>query len=75
MVFRKLQKGGLTYLQHENQGKIRTRRTGSIVRLEYPTKEAKQAASRHYLYNKAKEFSDIEEKAASELLQNLEKLC
>lgn len=48
-----------------------TRRTGSIVRLEYPTKEAKQAASRHYLYNKAKEFSDIEEKAASELLQNL----
>ncbi|MFI5253236.1 MAG: hypothetical protein ACHQQQ_12490 [Bacteroidota bacterium] len=36
-----------------------TRRTGSIVKLEYPTKEAKQASARHYLYNKAKEFNEV----------------
>ncbi len=30
MVFRKLQKGGLTYLQHENQGK-----TGKLGWLRY----------------------------------------
>ncbi len=48
-----------------------TRRNGTIVRLEYPTKEAKQAATRHYLYNKAKEFDDIREKTFSELLQEL----
>lgn len=48
-----------------------TRRNGTIVRLNYPTKEAKQAATRHYLYNKAKEFKDIQEKTTSELLQEL----
>lgn len=49
-----------------------TRRNGTIVRLEYPTKEAKQAATRHYLYNKAKEFDDINTKTSSELLQDLD---
>jgi len=48
-----------------------TRRNGTIVRLDYPTKEAKQAATRHYLYNKAKEFDDIQKKTCSELLQDL----
>jgi hypothetical protein len=49
-----------------------TRRDGTIVRLDYPTKEAKQAATRHYLYNKAKEFADVGTKASSELLQDLD---
>lgn len=48
-----------------------TRRSGTIVRLEYPTKEAKQVATRHYLYNKAKEFENIEEKNFRELLLEL----
>ena len=48
-----------------------TRRTGVIVRLEYPTREAKQAATRHYLYNKVKEFKDIGEKNFSQLLVEL----
>jgi len=48
-----------------------TRRSGTIVRLEYPTKEAKQIATRHYLYNKAKEFENIEEKNFRELLLEL----
>jgi len=48
------------------------RRSGTIVRLEYPTNEAKQAAARHYLFNKAKEFSNIQNTPFSELLQNLE---
>jgi len=49
-----------------------TRRSGAIVRLEYPTKGAKQAATRHYLYNKAKEFDDVQKKSFSELLENLQ---
>ena len=49
-----------------------TRRDGAIVRLDYPTKEAKQAATRHYLYNKAKEFDDVEKKACGDLLQDLD---
>lgn len=49
-----------------------TRRDGTIVRLDYPTKEAKQAATRHYLYNKAKEFDDVATKALGELLQDLD---
>ncbi|MFX0136643.1 MAG: hypothetical protein ACFFDN_23595 [Candidatus Hodarchaeota archaeon] len=48
------------------------RRAGSIVRLEYPTKEAKQAASCHYLYNKAKEFKDIEAREMEDLLVEME---
>jgi hypothetical protein len=48
------------------------RRAGSIVRLEYPTKEAKQAASCHYLYNKAKEFKDVETTNLRELLGEME---
>ena len=48
------------------------RRSGAIVRLDYPTKGAKQAATRHYLYNKVKEFKDIEEKDFSTLLGELE---
>jgi len=48
-----------------------TRRTGVIVRLEYPTREAKQSATRHYLYNKVKEFKDIGEKNFSQLLVEL----
>lgn len=47
------------------------RRSGTIVRLEYPTKGAKQAATRHYLYNKAKEFEDIQEKNFRELLREI----
>lgn len=48
-----------------------TRRTGVIVTLEYPTSEAKQAATRHYLYNKAREFQDIKEKDFRRLLVEL----
>jgi len=48
-----------------------TRRTGVIVRLEYPTREAKQAATRHYVYNKVKEFENIEKKNFRELLGEL----
>ncbi len=48
-----------------------TRRDGRIVRLNYPTKEAKQAATRHYLYNKAKEFEDIENEKFDDLLEDL----
>ena len=47
------------------------RRDGAIVRLDYPTKEAKQAATRHYLYNKAKEFKDIREGDLNPLVANL----
>lgn len=47
------------------------RRSGSIVSLEYPTKEAKQAAACHYLYNKAREFEDIQNKPLNELVENL----
>jgi len=50
-----------------------TRRSGTIVRLEYPTGEAKQAATRHYLYNKAKEFADLETRPFNELIQDLER--
>lgn len=48
------------------------RRSGTVVSLEYPTKEAKQAAARHYLYNKAHEFSQMSELSLSQLLDNLE---
>ncbi len=44
------------------------RRSGTIVALEYPTREARQAAIRHYLYNKAKEFDDIHHKNFNELV-------
>ncbi len=48
------------------------RRSGTIVSLEYPTSEAKRLAARHYLFNKAKEFLDIQEKSLSELLGELD---
>lgn len=48
------------------------RRTGSIVRLAYPTSEAREVASRHYLYCKAKEFQDVEQKPLSELIDSLD---
>lgn len=48
-----------------------TRRTGVIVTLNYPTREAKEAATRHYLYNKAKEFRDVEENDFAALLGQL----
>jgi hypothetical protein len=48
-----------------------TRRTGVIVRLEYPTSDAKQSATRHYLYNKAREFNDVETTDFRELLASL----
>lgn len=51
------------------------RRNGTMVRLNYPTKEAKQAATRHYLYNKAREFDDIRSKECGELLQELDTTC
>lgn len=47
------------------------RRPGTIVQLEYPTGAAKQAAARHYLYNKALEFKSLKEKSFDELLENL----
>jgi hypothetical protein len=49
------------------------RRSGSIVGLEYPAKEAKQAAARHYLYNKANEFREIRTRELAELLSDLKK--
>lgn len=50
---------------------ISRRRSGTIVRLEYPTREAKQIASWHYLYNKAIEFEEIRAKSLSELRDEL----
>jgi len=47
------------------------RRSGSVVSLEYPTKEAKQAASCHYLFNKAKEFQDVERLPFKQLVGTL----
>ena len=48
------------------------RRSGTVISLEYPTKEARMIAARHYLFNKAKEFSDLEEFPFKILLQKLE---
>lgn len=39
--------------------------------MEYPTTVAKQVAARHYLYNKAKEFKDVQTKSFEGLLKNL----
>lgn len=47
------------------------RRSGAIVKLDYPTKEAKQFASRHYLYNKAREFDTVRSSEFSALLDKL----
>jgi len=47
------------------------RRSGSLVRFEYPTKEAKEFASKHYLYVKAKEFNDITNKSIREINEEL----
>jgi hypothetical protein len=60
------------YAYGDNKPVTIRRRSGSIVRLEYPTKEAKQIATRHYLYNKAEEFKDVNEQSLNVLLQNLE---
>jgi len=48
------------------------RRPNTIVTLEYPTSEAKQAAARHYLYNKTREFRKLNEKSFIDLLQDME---
>jgi hypothetical protein len=50
-----------------------SRRRDRIVRLNYPTPEAKQLAARHYLYNKAREFEDLQEKSLRELLDDLDR--
>ena len=42
-----------------------------IVRLDYPTAEAKQAAARHYLFTKYSEFSWLERASLKELIQEL----
>lgn len=47
------------------------RRSGTTVKLEYPTAEAKQAAARHYLHNKAHEFSRTELTPLNTLLDEL----
>ncbi|MDG6999863.1 MAG: hypothetical protein JRN15_12190 [Nitrososphaerota archaeon] len=47
------------------------RRSGAIVKLDYPTKEAKQFASRHYLYNKAREFDTVRSDDLTTLLNRL----
>ncbi|MFC1568492.1 hypothetical protein ACFL37_02195 [Candidatus Margulisiibacteriota bacterium] len=48
------------------------RRSGTVVRLEYPNSEAKQAAAYHYLYNKAHELREIETKPLSDLLDEMD---
>jgi len=48
-------------------------RNGSVVSRNYPTKEAKQYASWHYLFNKAKEFRDIESMGSSDIIDQLDK--
>lgn len=48
------------------------RRAGSFVRFEYPTKEAKQYAARHYLYNKQYEFENLNEVGIGERANELE---
>lgn len=48
-----------------------TRRSGTIVRLNYPTKAAKQAAACHYLYNKKKEFDDLGNYSITQILDQL----
>jgi hypothetical protein len=48
-----------------------SRRDGSIVRLNYPTTSARQAAARHYLYNKAREVEEIGSRGLQELLDDL----
>lgn len=68
-------KGSAEIVFDEVYGKSRTItitwHDGTKVSRNYPTKEAKQAATRHYLYNKAKEFDDIAGKSFSEVLQQL----
>jgi hypothetical protein len=49
------------------------RRSGSIVSLEYPTKEAKQAAACHYLYNKTHEFSQLNQLSFEQLVSDLKR--
>jgi hypothetical protein len=44
------------------------RRSGAIYKFDYPTAEAKQAASRHYLYCKAREFEEIGSRSLKEIL-------
>lgn len=47
------------------------RRSGTIVQLDYPTKEAKQAAAWHYLYCKAHEMESLGQKTLAQLLEEL----
>lgn len=47
------------------------RRSGTIVSLEYPTREAKRAAASHYLYCKAKEFDDVRDRTFRALVDEL----
>jgi hypothetical protein len=51
-----------------------TRRTGTIVRLSYPTTDAKLIATKHYLYNKALEFSDVMSRGFGELVAELKRI-
>jgi len=50
------------------------RRTGAIVRLSYPTPDAKLVATNHYLYNKALEFSDVRSRGFGELVAELKSI-
>jgi len=49
-----------------------SRRDGALVRLNYPTTEAKHLAISHYLYNKHKEFADINSMSLDDLLDRLD---
>jgi hypothetical protein len=47
------------------------RRDGREFTREYPTAQAKRVASNHYLYNKAREFSDVSSQPLQTLLDEL----
>lgn len=49
-----------------------SRRDGALVRLNYPTTDAKNLAISHYLFNKHKEFADINTMALDDLLSRLD---
>lgn len=48
------------------------RRSGSIISLEYPTREAKLSASWHYLYNKHNEYVNVQGNSLGDLLNQLD---
>ena len=56
----------------ESQSVTFKRRGGGVARVvDYPTAEARQAAAQHYLFNKAREFADLQSNALDVLLNRL----